>query len=300
MSLNLFVSCLKPPRRTTAFKASPTWWATQVVCVTVEEVPEVTHAKEGVRFYSWARGRVPVVLKATTHKLTGSPEGLVRRYLDKPIVAFTESRQHFWSFQPSDWITYHVSTILEVEGPGSDKLFILIERVDDRLEVMLGLGAVTRTFLMEFRATGKCRQTARCFQQPRQLVAPRVTVRRLFEWLGNSLARRWQPYHMLQNNCQHVADEVQQYVRDPRGAGPIFLTEPQDSASGKALRSSGSFADSSLASRGRAASFHDVGRASSQAPAATCSGDSTGSAVRQRTISQPLPIEGDVETCAVQ
>merc|ERR1740120_316269 len=55
-----------------------------------------------------------------------------------------------------------------------------------------------------------------------EAVAPRVTVRRLLEWLGRNLGRRWEPYHILQSNCQHLAHELQSYVRDPNGSSKLM------------------------------------------------------------------------------
>jgi len=167
------------------------------------------------RFYVLANGHGENILRVTRQQLRGPPEAFVAPYFDRPIVAFMEMRQNFWSFQPDSWITYHVSTILEVDCPGRDKLFILIERVDDRLEIMLGVGYIPRSFMLEFRATGTSRRSDKCYQQQRQVVAPNVTVRRFFEWVGTALVRRWQPYHILQSNCQHVAEEVQRFIRDP-------------------------------------------------------------------------------------
>lgn len=164
------------------------------------------------------------ILKVVRHELCGPPDHLMGKYLDHKIVAYTEQRQHFWAYQPESWVTYHVCTIFEVDCSGN-KLFILIERVDDKLEIMFGMGYVPRSFMLELRATGKHRRSDRCHKQPRQVVAPRVTVRRLFEWLGHSLARRWQPYHILHSNCQHVAEELQRYVRDPSSTIPVQLED---------------------------------------------------------------------------
>merc|ERR1740121_493191 len=55
-----------------------------------------------------------------------------------------------------------------------------------------------------------------------EAVAPRVTVRRLLEWWGRNLGRRWEPYHILQSNCQHLAHELQSYVRDPNGSSQLM------------------------------------------------------------------------------
>jgi len=170
---------------------------------------------EDNRFYVLANGHGENILRVSRRHLRGPPESFIPDYIDRPIVAFTEMRQNFWSFQPDSWITYHVSTILEVDCPGRDKLFILVERVDDRLEIMLGVGYIPRSFMLEFRATGTSRKSDRCFQQPRQMVAPNVTMRRFLEWVGTSLSRRWQPYHILQSNCQHVSEDVQGFIRDP-------------------------------------------------------------------------------------
>merc|ERR1740139_423153 len=96
--------------------------------------------------------------------------------------------------------------------------------------MMIGVGSVPRSFMLEIRANGKCRKTEKCFKQPRQVVAPRVTVRRLLEWLSNNVARRWMPYHILHQNCQHMAEELQQYVRDPNGTSaysPTVLEDPE-------------------------------------------------------------------------
>lgn len=214
MSIGLLVACLQPPRRCEP-SAADEWWAQQVVCVTIDEVPAMEQETAHVHYYALANGLAPKILKVTRHPLSGQPDHLVGKYLDQKIAAYTEQRQHFWAFQPESWMTYHVSTIFEVDCPPKEKLFILIERVDDKLEIMMGVGSVSRSFMLEIRATGKCRKSDRCFQQPRQLVAPRVTVKRLFEWLGHNLSRRWQPYHILHSNCQHVAEELQSYVRNP-------------------------------------------------------------------------------------
>lgn len=170
---------------------------------------------EDIHFYVLANGHGENILRVANLQLQGPPDTFLQAYWDRPIVAFMEMRQNFWTFQPDSWITYHVCTILEVDVPGSDKLFILVERVDDRLEIMLGKGYIPRSFMMEFRATGRSRRSDRCVQKPRQVVAPRVTVRRFFEWLGSNMSKRWQPYHILESNCQHVAEDVQSFIVDP-------------------------------------------------------------------------------------
>jgi len=215
MSLWMLVSCLQPPRPSEPWHVSGAWWASQVCCVTVEEVPELGEEMEDIRYYVLANGLGHNVLKVENLNLVGPPAGFLGKFIERPIIAVTEMRQHFWAFQPESWITYHVSTILEVDGVDADKLFILIERVDDRLEIMLCVGHIPRSFMMEFRATGRPRRSDKCFQQPRQIVAPIVSVRRLFEWIGTSLANNWKPYHILQSNCQHINEELQSFIRDP-------------------------------------------------------------------------------------
>lgn len=168
------------------------------------------------RYYQLANGFGHNLLKVQQHKLCGPPTiEFLKKFFDRPIVAFTEMRQNFWAYQPESWITYHVSTILEVDGPSGEKLFVLIERVDDRLEIMIGVGFVARSFMLEFRATGKPRRADRCFQQPRQIIRPSVSLRLLFEWLGNHLAKKWKPYHILQSNCQHIAQDIQDFLVAP-------------------------------------------------------------------------------------
>lgn len=224
MSVGLLVACLQPPR-TCEPSGLDEWWANQVVCVTVEAVDSMQDATDRHRYYALAAGQQQHVLKQTKQFLCGPPEHLAGPYLDAKIVAYTEQRQHFWAFQPESWLTYHVSTIFEVERPRYEKLFVLVERIDDKLEISLGVGNLPKSFMLEFRATGKQRKSDRCFQQPRQVVVPRVTLRHFFEWLTRSLSKRWQPYHILHSNCQHVADELQNYVRDPTGTASSVAKE---------------------------------------------------------------------------
>mmetsp|Transcript_171062 Transcript_171062/g.548188 ORF Transcript_171062/g.548188 Transcript_171062/m.548188 type:complete len:320 (-) Transcript_171062:82-1041(-) len=228
MSLGLLVSCMQPSRPSEPWHVSAAWWASQVCCVTVEEVPELGEEMEDIRYYVLANGFGHNVLKVENLNLVGPPVGFLGKYIERPIIAVTEMRQHFWAFQPESWITYHVCTILEVDGVEADKLFILIERVDDRLEIMLCVGHIPRSFMLEFRATGRPRRSDKCFQQPRQIVAPIVSVRRLFEWIGTSMANNWKPYHILQSNCQHISEELQSFIRDPsRYSNPNELVHAQ-------------------------------------------------------------------------
>jgi len=183
-----------------------------VVCVTVEEVPSLGQESQDVHFYVLANGGKQDILKVSKLKLRGPPDDFLKNHLDRPIGAYTQMRQNFWAFQPESWITYHVCTIMEVEVPNSNNLFILVERVDDRLEIMMGEGLVARSFMLEIRATGRARRSDRCFQLPRQIVRGRLTVRQLLDWLSSSVCKRWQPYHILESNCQHLAEDLERFL----------------------------------------------------------------------------------------
>jgi len=172
---------------------------------------------DDVHYYVLPNGSQQNILKVSKVALRGPPDFL-KPYRDRRIMAYTQMRQNFWAYQPDSWITYHVCTIMEVDVPSGDKLHILIERVDDRLEIMLGVGHTPRSFMLEVRATGRARRADRCFQLPRQELWPfePVTVGQLLDWLSTTVCKRWQPYHILESNCQHVAEELQRFLESPR------------------------------------------------------------------------------------
>lgn len=149
--------------------------------------------------------------------LTAGPPHLLRGYLDRPITAFRESRQGFGpqltsvlpGFEPLGWLAYHCFTVLEVDHGA---MYILVERAAQWLEMMIGEGEVPRDFMQSFRPGGKVRNLARCSMLPRQELTQQVTVRQLLQWIGGPLAEAWQPYSLLQANCQTFARDVQQFL----------------------------------------------------------------------------------------
>lgn len=200
------------------------WWSAQVLCVQLEEVNVKGEESETVRFYGLPTPVGTKFLKVTRLLLTGPPDAVLSKHLDKRIVAFQETRQHFWSFQPKNWITFHNFTILEIAG---SQLYLLLEKVSNKLEIMMGEGQVPLSFMREYRATGHARYLTRCFSQPRQTLSSQITLRRLLRWIDGPLARRWQPYSLLQANCQHFAQDLHQFLLTP-GAGELqlFPTDP--------------------------------------------------------------------------
>lgn len=219
MDLSFIFSCnapSRPPAQSPGLSpALIAWWASQVLCVTVEEVPEVGEERHGTGYYVLNTGLGRAVLKVSDVPLRGAPTEWLGTYNYMPIVSSTELRQNFWTFQPDSWITYHVATVLEVDGFEKQNLFILVERIDDRLEIMMGAGPTARSWMMEFRATRQPRKHDRCHPQPSQVLAPLVNAQMLFEWIGSELCLKWKPYHILQSNCQHIAEDLQCFLRDP-------------------------------------------------------------------------------------
>lgn len=187
------------------------WWLHQVFCVFVQEVADQGQESESVRYYGIPLGPPGQVkyLKMERVPLAGPPDIFLKKWLDSPLTGYIEYRQRFWSFQPQSWLTYHNFSILEVDY---GKLVILAERVSDKLELMIGEGALASSFMREYRSTGQLRNIARCSPEPYQRLMGRTTLLELLRWFDGPVARSWQPYNLLSSNCQHFQDALHGFL----------------------------------------------------------------------------------------
>lgn len=150
-------------------------------------------------------------MKTTLLRLSSPPDKHVSDHLFHNITEYTEVRQD-WSVVPRGWGAYHSFTLLHVQG---NELTICLEKKTDKLEIMLAHGARATRFLEDFSALIRPRNPERCAKQPRLPVAPGLSVARLFEWIDGPLARNWQPYSLTASNCQHFAEELHNFLRNP-------------------------------------------------------------------------------------
>eukprot|EP00930_Biecheleria_cincta_P105534 TRINITY_DN9829_c1_g1_i1.p1 TRINITY_DN9829_c1_g1~~TRINITY_DN9829_c1_g1_i1.p1 ORF type:complete len:451 (-),score=79.75 TRINITY_DN9829_c1_g1_i1:48-1400(-) len=194
------------------------WWSQQVLFVELREVTEKGQETETTRYYGlFQPGHGMRFLRMERMSLLRPPDFVLKDWLQGSITAFTEYRQRFWSFQPSSWLTYHNFTILEVNGGA---LHILMERVSDQLEIMVGSGSgstpeqssVVSNFMQEYRSTGQLRNLARCYAEPKTVLRSKVTLQQLLRWLDGPVRSRWVPYSLLQSNCQHFQAELHQFL----------------------------------------------------------------------------------------
>mmetsp|Transcript_120305 Transcript_120305/g.236424 ORF Transcript_120305/g.236424 Transcript_120305/m.236424 type:complete len:375 (+) Transcript_120305:2-1126(+) len=200
-----------PPRSHGSTHSNEAWWEAQVILAQVEFVPEGGAGSEMEKFYKFVDDQgVDGWIRSTRQFLSGPPD--LGELMNKQITAFTEVRQPYWSKQPRMFITYHAFTVLEI---ASGELFILLERKTDMLEIVIGTPDIPFAFMRAFRAFGPGRNINRCVDESRQVLNSRVTVRQLFGWIDGPLEERWQPYDMLQANCQHFAEDLQTFLLDP-------------------------------------------------------------------------------------
>lgn len=106
---------------------------------------------------------------------------------------------------------YHSFTILKLEG----EMYLVIEKFDDRLEVMLGEGANFLAYCQRFRATLDERPVSsnRPLQIcPQEVLIKDVRVANVCKWIAGPLAMIWQPYSLLAQNCQSFARDLRNYL----------------------------------------------------------------------------------------
>jgi len=191
------------------------WWHYWVCCLLVEEVPEKGEETTEVQF--WKQNNGQRWIKTTMLELWSPPERILGSHLKRRITSFTPCRQ-FWSLLPRNDITYHSFTILEVADELESEFAIVCEKKDDQLEIMLGEGPAARDFMRNFRAIGRPRLVQRCEVGTPQPVKSGITVGTLLEWIDGPLARRWEPYSLLEANCQHFTADLLHFLADPGGA----------------------------------------------------------------------------------
>jgi len=157
-------------------------------------------------------------IKLTWRALDEPPYNLLWSYLDLPVTAFTEVDEKWFAWQPDSLITYHAFTILEVEQAGwfGESLFVLMERCNNNIQLLYGCGDEVHIFLQQFYANGRQRNVKQCLPQPRQKLTKLVTLRHVIEWLDNVVAKEWQPYNLLAENCQHFAENLQHFLQNPK------------------------------------------------------------------------------------
>lgn len=194
------------------------WWKEIVLCAHLEEVMWKGMETTDIAYFGRkTNGGTKRYIKLTWHDLEKPPNSLFWGNLDKPIAAFTEVDEKWFSWQPNSLITYHAFIILEIDNAGwfGEKLFILLERCSDSLQLLFGLGAEVHLFVRQFYANGRPRNVRQCTPQPRKELTKLVTMRMLLEWMDTVVARDWRPYNLLAKNCQHFVAEVETYLLDP-------------------------------------------------------------------------------------
>ena len=65
-----------------------------------------------------------------------------------------------------------------------------------------------RGVTQHFMACGKSRALFGIPEATKPVQKP-ITVQDLLDWMGSSLASRWEPYGLVLNNCQHFQAELQ-------------------------------------------------------------------------------------------
>lgn len=211
----MIASCMGMP-------SSSRWWSDTVFCAQLDEVmwkgPE---NKETAYFGRMVEGYSKYV-RLTWKDLTGPPYHLFWECLHKPVVAFTEIDEAWFSWQPSGLITYHAFVIMEVEKAGwfGEKLFIMIERCSDSLQLLFGRGKEAHVFIQQFYTSGRQRNVSQCTKKPRRAAHPDVTVYALIKWLDTCVSKAWRNYGLVTNNCQHFVAEVQKFLLDPHSVMP--------------------------------------------------------------------------------
>mmetsp|Transcript_72253 Transcript_72253/g.202794 ORF Transcript_72253/g.202794 Transcript_72253/m.202794 type:complete len:380 (+) Transcript_72253:97-1236(+) len=195
------------------------WWSSQVICATAEEVaPATAPESEGERIYKFVDelSGIEYWIRCKRLLLSGPPE-LSGSLLSRTITAFIEVRQPHWAKQPRSWPTYHAYTVLEVDNGWQ---YIICERKSDMLELIIGSENMPLLFMKALRATGAGRDPSRSADEPRTPVTSRITVRQFLGWIDGPVEETWQPYDMLQANCQHFSALCQRFLLDPgSGAG---------------------------------------------------------------------------------
>jgi len=168
-------------------------------------------------------------IRLTWKDLDKAPYDLFKSCLDKPISAYKEVDEKWFSWQPNNLLTYHAFTILEVENVGwfGEKLFIMIERCTETVQLLYGLGSEVELFVSQFYANGQQRNTHQCSSQPRVKLSSSVTVRQLIEWMDKAVAKNWGPYNLLAKNCQHFASDLQRFLHNPRQAQEHMWNEKE-------------------------------------------------------------------------
>jgi len=157
-------------------------------------------------------------IKCAWKDLDEAPFSLLWSYLDMPIAAFTEVNEKWFAWQPNSAITYHAFTILEIENAGwlGQTMYLLLERCNNNLQMLFGSGEEVHLFMQQFYANGRARNVEQFLYQPRQRLNKVVTLRQFLEWLDNVVAREWQPYNLLAENCQHFVADMQRFLLNPR------------------------------------------------------------------------------------
>jgi len=178
----------------------------------VEEVEQEGRPTDTERY--WANSNGITWIKTSLLLLESPPTKELAKYLDDPILAYTETRQ-YWSYLPYNGLTYHSFSLLETRG---GELFMQMEKKDDQLEFMMGIGQASLNFMKEFRAICTLRRLDRCFNQPRCMVAQGLKVRHVLDWIGGPLAKTWRPYSLFSANCQHFTDDLHRFLEHPSEA----------------------------------------------------------------------------------
>lgn len=138
-------------------------------------------------------------------------ETLLSPHLDARIVAYEEFRQKFFKMQLFTILFYHAYVILEVEGGIS----ICTQKYNDKLELMLGPSEPLRSFAWQYIESDK-RLTS--IPQGKVEAKQLVFVRDLLKWINGPMAMVWKKYSLLTANCQHYAQNLQDFLQDPAKA----------------------------------------------------------------------------------
>mmetsp|Transcript_12146 Transcript_12146/g.28765 ORF Transcript_12146/g.28765 Transcript_12146/m.28765 type:complete len:381 (-) Transcript_12146:76-1218(-) len=204
-----YVRATKPKRNSRVAK----WWEEKVSFGFMEECP--SRMKNTDKLHHFCRrlknGSLRFVRISST-QISEPADSLQEKLLNGVITSYTEYRLPLFGMPTfAGFPFYHTYAVLEVDDGDFQ---ILLERLGDNMEMMVGEGFVCRELINEFRSNGQARVMTKVSAELTRKLQNKVSVRSLITWMGSSLASRWNEYGLFFNNCQHFQVELEIFLFD--------------------------------------------------------------------------------------
>mmetsp|Transcript_38535 Transcript_38535/g.110626 ORF Transcript_38535/g.110626 Transcript_38535/m.110626 type:complete len:448 (-) Transcript_38535:162-1505(-) len=194
------------------------WWSSTVRCAKVEEVHAPGLDNKSRRYFQFCPedGTGAQWVRMTQISLSRPPDDVCAEHLGRPIRSLTEVRYPHWRGERDSCATGMRDAYVVVD---ISPMFILLERIGETLEVMLGFGESCLHFMRAHSRSGPRDEPQGLDCRSHRLPSGR-NVRDLLEWMDGPLQWTWSPDHAPFHQSHYLATKLKAFLLADVAARP--------------------------------------------------------------------------------